>query len=99
MFLGTALTGTIGYLSPRFMLPDGLRILAAVMAWTRSSGESPYARRRSGLALMTMVRALPPKGGGAETPGRVAKSGRTRLRAASCIWPTVTVGSSVEKTR
>ena len=49
-----------------------------------------------------MVRWLPPKGGGAETPGRVANSGRTRLSAMSCIsaggrvglekisWPTGT---------
>ena len=86
-------------MSPRLMLPDGLRTLACAMACTRSSGERLYARRRSGLALMMTVRALPPKGGGAETPGSVAKSGRTRLRAASCIWPTVTLGSSVEKTR
>ena len=46
-----------------------------------------------------MVRALPPKGGGAETPGRVAKRGRTMFSAASCIWPTVRAGLSVEKTR
>ena len=48
---------------------------------------------------MRMVRALTPKGGGAETPGSVAKSGRTMLSAASCICPTVRVGFSVEKTR
>ena len=35
-----------------------------------------------------MERALPPKGGGAETPGRVAKSGRTVFSAASCSCAT-----------
>jgi hypothetical protein len=54
---------------------------------------------RSGFTLMMIERALPPKGGGAETPGSVAKSGRTRLSAASCIWPSVTVGLAVENTR
>src|SRR6266702_913087 len=44
-----------------------------------------------------MLRALPPKGGGAETPGRVANSGRTRFNARSCISPTERV--SLEKTR
>ena len=37
--------------------------------------------------------------GGADTPGSVAKSGRTRFSAASCICPTVRCGFSVEKTR
>src|SRR5215467_10982938 len=46
---------------------------------------------------MTMLRALPPNGGGAETPGNVAKSGRTRFSAASCISPTVRL--VLEKTR
>ena len=45
-----------------------------------------------------MVRALPSNGGGAETPGSVAKSGRTIFSAASCICPTVRAGFSVEKT-
>src|SRR5947207_15368868 len=44
-----------------------------------------------------MLRALPPNGGGAETPGRVANKGRTRFKAASCISPTDRV--SLEKTR
>ena len=55
---------------------------------------------------MTMVRWLPPNGGGAETPGRVANSGRTRFSAKSCIspwvlaallkinWPTATLPAS-----
>src|SRR6267142_4268106 len=79
------------------MLPDGLIVLAWDIAWTRSSGEILQARIRSGLTLIRMVRALPPKGGGAETPGSVAKSGRTRFNAASCISPTDRV--SLEKTR
>ena len=45
----------------------------------------------------TMLRALPPKGGGAETPGSVANRGRTKFKAASCISPTVRV--PLEKTR
>ena len=44
-----------------------------------------------------MVRGLPPNGGGADTPGSVANSGRTRFSAASCISPTVRV--SLVKTR
>ena len=34
-----------------------------------------------------MVRGLPPKGGGAETPGRLANIGRTLNRAWSWISP------------
>ncbi len=37
---------------------------------------------------MTMLRWLAPKGGGADTPGRVANRGRTRLRARSWTSPT-----------
>jgi len=36
-----------------------------------------------------MVRALPPNGGGADTPGSVANSGRTVLSARSWIWLTL----------
>ena len=57
------------------------------------------ARIRSGFTFTTIVRAPPPNGGGADTPGSVAKSGRTMFSAASCIWPTVRVGFSVAKTR
>ena len=52
---------------------------------------------RSGFTFTTMLRALPPNGGGAETPGNVANRGRTRFNAASCISPTERV--SLEKTR
>ncbi len=38
-----------------------------------------------------MVRWLPPKGGGAETPGRLANIGRTRNSAWSWIWPMLLV--------
>src|SRR5437660_12576672 len=88
MFRTTEFSGTIGYLSPSVTLPEGVIVLAVVRAMTSSSGDMLYARRRSGLALISIVRALPPNGGGADTPGNVAKSGRTRLRAASCISPT-----------
>src|SRR5437867_340516 len=97
MFLTTELSGTIGYLPPMGMFPDGLIRFALVIAATTSSGDMLYERKRSGLRLMTMLRALPPKGGGAETPGRVANRGRTRFSAASCISPTDRV--SLENTR
>ena len=48
---------------------------------------------------MTMVRGLPPKGGGADTPGRVANSGRTWKSAASCRSLTPSFPLSSEKTR
>src|SRR5439155_9163864 len=79
MFFTTELSGTIGYFRFSGTFPDGLIRFAAVIAATISSGEMLYERKRSGLRLMTMLRALPPKGGGADTPGKVAKSGRTRF--------------------
>src|SRR6266404_7490100 len=84
----TEFSGTIGYLSPSATLPEGVIVLAAVRGMTSLSGDMVYGRRRSGLALINIVRALPPNGGGADTPGNVAKSGRTRFSAASCISPT-----------
>jgi hypothetical protein len=62
-----------------------------VSAVTISSGDMLYERSRSGSTLSTIVRALPPNGGGAETPGSVANSGRTRFNAASCICATLAV--------
>jgi hypothetical protein len=56
-----------------------------------SSGEIWYWRSLSGSSMTTMVRWFPPKGGGAETPGSVAKSGRTRFNAKSCISACVRV--------
>src|SRR6266481_1135942 len=78
-FRGMEFSGTIGYLPAIIILPDGLIRLASVIAFTTSSGEILHECKRSGLILTTMVRALPPNGGGAETPGNVAKRGRTRL--------------------
>jgi len=43
------------------------------------------------------VRWLEPKGGGADTPGKVANNGRTLKSAAS--WSSATVLVSLEKTR
>ena len=97
MFLTTEFNGTMGYLPPMGILPDGLMRFAAVMAETISSGDMFKARSRSGFTLMRMLRALPPNGGGADTPGSVANSGRTRFSARSCISPTVRV--SLENTR
>src|ERR1035437_10604634 len=76
MFLTTELSGTIGYLPPIGMLPEGLIRFADVMAETISSGDTFRARKRSGLTLISMLRALPPNGGGADTPGGVANNGR-----------------------
>ena len=46
---------------------------------------------------MTIVFWLPPKGGGAETPGSLLNIGRTRINARSWISPMLRV--SLEKTR
>jgi len=63
--------------------PDGTTTFAALIAAITSSGVMLYARNRSGSTRNTMERWLPPNGGGAETPGSVAKSGRTRFSAIS----------------
>src|SRR6266403_1743808 len=97
MFRATEFSGTIGYFPLIGILPEGLMRLAEQIAPTMSSGDRLYERRRSGLTFTTMLRALPPNGGGAETPGRVAKRGRTRFRAASCI--SATELDSLENTR
>src|SRR2546423_12962784 len=97
MFLTTELSGTIGYLSPSITLPEGLIVLAAAMALTTSSGERLQARRRSGLTLTTMARALAPNGGGAGTPGRLGDNGRTGIKASSCHLPAR--GGLLERTR
>ena len=65
--------------------------MALLTAAIASSGETRYCCSLSGSSVTTMVRWLPPKGGGAETPGSVANSGRTRLSAKSCISPGVRV--------
>ena len=62
------------------------------MAAIASSGEMRYCCSLSGLRVMTIVRWAPPNGGGAETPSRVANSGRTRFSAMSCRSPCVRDG-------
>ena len=66
------LIGTIGIILPMRTLPEGLIVLPFVRAVISSSGAIEYDRSRSGSALTTTVRWLPPKGGGADTPGRPA---------------------------
>ncbi len=78
-------------MSPKVTLPAGVMVLAPAKAVTTSSGVTPVLRKRSGLRLIRIERALPPNGGGAETPGKVAKSGRTVFSAASWSWATLRV--------
>ena len=66
---------------PVHILPDGITTLDLLTAAMASSGEIWYCCSLAGSSVTTMVRWFPPKGGGAETPGRVANSGRTRLSA------------------
>src|SRR5262245_7653394 len=89
--LTTELTGTIGALPPTGTVPDGLMSLPLTSASTTSSGDMWYAFSRSGSVWMTMVRWLPPNGGGADTPGKVANIGRTWNRALSWISAMVLV--------
>src|SRR6266487_1820416 len=77
--------------SPVRTLPDGRTMVARFKADTTSSGESRYCLSLSGSTRTTIVRWLPPNGGGADTPGSVAKIGRTRLSAMSCISGTLRV--------
>src|SRR5260370_9625031 len=72
MFATTEFSGTIGYFPLIGMLPDGLMMFAAVIAATISSGAMLYQRKRSGLTLMTILRALPPTGVGGQAPRRRA---------------------------
>src|SRR5204863_4556411 len=83
----TELTGTIGDWALIVTFPDGVISFREARAATTSSGDRWLALRRSGSARMTMVRWLPPKGGGAETPGRAANMGRTLNRARFWISP------------
>ena len=52
----TEFIGEIRVSSPMFTLPDGMITLPAVTARITSSGDIPYARRRSGSTRMTIVR-------------------------------------------
>jgi hypothetical protein len=72
-------------------LPDGSTVVARLTANTTASGDRRYSRSFSGSTRTTIVRWLPPNGGGADTPGSVAKMGLTRLSAMSCISGTVRV--------
>ena len=89
--LRVAFVDAIRIRSPVRTLPDGSTVEARLIAKTTSSGESRYCRSFSGSTRTTIVRWLPPNGGGAETPGNVAKIGRTRFRAMSCISATLRV--------
>ena len=75
--LTSELMGAIGIAPPIRTVPEGLMTLPAESALTTSSGAIRYDRRRSGSSRTTTVRALPPNGGGAETPGSAANIGRT----------------------
>src|SRR3989442_1049503 len=86
-----ALVDAIRIRSPVRTFPDGTTVLDRLTAATTSSGEKPYCRSRSGSTRTTMVRWLPPNGGGADTPGNVAKIGRTRFSAMFCLSPGVRV--------
>jgi hypothetical protein len=63
------------------MVPDGMTRLDLLTAEMASSGDIWYWRSLLGSSVTTMVFWFPPKGGGADTPGSVANSGRTRLMA------------------
>src|SRR5439155_8687995 len=75
----------------------GLTAFPDVKAAMTSSGEALYLARASGSARRTTVRALPPNGGGADTPGIAANMGRTLFSAWS--WISVTVRDSLDRTR
>ena len=82
-----ALVRAIRSMAPVYMLPEGITRVALLTAAMASSGEMRYWWSLPGSSVTTMVRWFPPKGGGAETPGSVANSGRTRLMAKSCSSP------------
>ena len=52
----TVLTGAMRVSPPTLTLPDGMITLPAVTARMTSSGDIPYARNRSGLTRITIVR-------------------------------------------
>jgi hypothetical protein len=78
------LIGTIGIAFPMRTFPEGLIVFPLPIAATTSSGLMLYDRSLSGSTLITIVRGLPPNGGGADTPGSDAKRGVTIKSAASC---------------
>ena len=95
--LTTELMRTTGISEPIQALPDGLMRLPLLNAATTSSGAIFNDMSRLGSTRTTTVRALPPNGGGAETPGRLANMGRTRNRARS--WISLMLRVSLESTR
>ncbi len=64
-------------------LPEGLIVLPRVNATITSSGDILYDCNFSGSTVITIDRALPPNGGGADTPGKLENIGRTRNNAKS----------------
>src|SRR5262249_18310851 len=58
-------------------LPAGSVRFARASACATSSGDSWYERSFAGSTYTSIVRILPPDGGGADTPGSVASIGRT----------------------
>jgi hypothetical protein len=87
-----ALTGTMGIWSWMRTFPEGLMRLPLPRALTTSSADRLCDKSARGSTLTTRVRWLPPKGGGAETPGRLANMGRTLNRAWSWMSPMLRVG-------
>ena len=79
----TELIGEIRVSSPMFTLPEGMMTFPVVTASMTSLADMPWARSLSGSTRMTIVRWLPPNGGGEVRPGSVANWGRTRLSARS----------------
>ena len=77
------LTAAMRLRSPVRTLPEGSIVFPVASALVTSSGDMLKERSLSGSAWMMMVRALPPKGGGAETPGSVENTGRTLKSARS----------------
>src|SRR5688572_26465099 len=77
--------------------PDGLIALPLDSAVITSSGVTPYDRSRSGSARSTIERALPPNGGGADTPGSDENIGLTLNSARS--WMSAIVLVELDSTR
>ena len=75
------LMGTIGIILPIRTFPEGLIVFPLVRAVISSSGDIDVRAEPLGVGRITTVRWLPPNGGGAETPGRLANIGRTLNRA------------------
>ena len=71
------------------MLPDGLIVLAAVIAATTSSGDMLYARSRSGFRLTTMRARAAAERRRRRDAGQRREQRAHQFNAASCISPTV----------